>query len=230
MRTKMIVATLVMLLISSSLVFSQTWDNAKGIGLTGSLVKFAGGDVDRAALGYYGGLTLRYGPSPYVMFDLNMNYGSFQPTEKGSSLKKEADSPYRTFLLPIIIDVKVTPSPEARIKPYLSLGWGVLVWDLRNVSGSDLSFFGDQKLRWGIPVYDETQKDPFLKGGLGFETFLTSNLALDIQGGVMVLANSNPKDNVGYDDENSYDLWSSYDDEEDAYDSDDDSSSSWYEW
>jgi outer membrane protein OmpA-like peptidoglycan-associated protein len=140
------------------------------------------------------------------MFDLNMNYGSFQPTEKGSRLKKEADSPYRTFLMPIIMDMKVTLSPDARIKPYLSLGWGVLVWDLRDVEGSDLSFFGDQKLRWGIPVYDETQKDPFLKGGLGCEFFLTNNLALDLQGGLLFLANSNPKDNVGYDDENSYAL------------------------
>jgi hypothetical protein len=171
MRTKMVVAVIVMSLVGSSLAFSQTWDNAKGIGLTGSLVKFAGGDVDRAALGYYGGLSLRYGPSPYVMFDLNMNYGSFQPTEKGSRLKKEADSPYRTFLMPIIMDMKVTLSPDARIKPYLSLGWGVLVWDLRDVEGSDLSFFGDQKLRWGIPVYDETQKDPFLKGGLDVNFF-----------------------------------------------------------
>ena len=76
MSKKLVFSTLALMLITTSFAFGQTWDQAKGIGLTGSAFKFLGGDVDRAAPGLSGGLSLRYGFTPYVMLDLNANYGS----------------------------------------------------------------------------------------------------------------------------------------------------------
>jgi len=205
MRTKLTLFTVILLFVSSSYVLGQTWDQAKGIGLTGSLVKFAGGDVDRAALGQTGGLSLRYGATPHIMLDLNMNYGSFKPNEAGGSIfKKDANSPYQTFLMPFALDVRLTPAPEATLKPYAYVGGGLLLWDLRDVSGTDVSFLSDQKLRWGRAIYDKTKREAIYKAGLGLETFFADNLSLDLQGGVVGLANSNPSDNVGYGDKNSY--------------------------
>ena len=204
MSKKLVFSTLALMLITTSFAFGQTWDQAKGIGLTGSAFKFLGGDVDRAAPGLSGGLSLRYGFTPYVMLDLNANYGSFQPTEDGERFKAESNSPYQTFLLPITLDVKLTPTPESRIKPYWYFGGGILLWDLKNVSGTDKSFFGDLELRWGKSVYSETKRDVIYKTGLGLETFLTNGLALDLQAGILGLANSNPADNVGYGDKNDY--------------------------
>ncbi len=111
MRTKL-VAVMVIFLFTSYAAYSQTWDQSKGIGLTGSLSKFLGGDVDRAAPGLSGGLSLRYGFNPNVMIDLNANYGSFQPTEAGKAFKVESNSPYQTFVMPITLDLRLTPAPE----------------------------------------------------------------------------------------------------------------------
>ncbi len=204
MKTKMGITALAIMLIAASFAFGQTWDHTKGIGLTGSVFKFVGGDVDRAAPGFEGGLSLRYGFNPYLMLDLNANYGSFQPTEDGERFKKESNSPYQTFVLPITLDVRLTPAPESRIKPYWYIGGGVLLWDLSNVSGTDKSFFKDLELRWGNSVYGETKRDAIYKTGLGLETFISPGLALDLQAGILGVANSNPSDNVGYSDENDF--------------------------
>lgn len=204
MRTKLFVAAMVVILFTSFTAYSQTWDQSKGIGLTGSLFKFLGGDVDRAAPGLSGGLSLRYGFNPHVMLDLNANYGSFQPTEDGEAFKAESNSPYQTFLMPITLDVRFTPAPEAHLKPYFYIGGGVLLWDLRNVSGTDKSFFSDMELTWGDRIYNKTKREAIYKTGLGLETFIAKNLALDLQAGILGLANSNPSDNVGYFDNNDY--------------------------
>jgi len=204
MRSKLVFALMVVILLMSSSAFSQTWDQAKGIGLTGSIFKFLGGDVDRAAPGLSGGLSLRYGFNPYLMLDLNANYGSFQPTVNGSRFKVESNSPYQTFLLPITLDVRLTPAPESHFKPYWYFGGGLLVWDLRNVTGTDKSFFKDLELRWGQSVYGRTKREAIYKTGLGLETFITKSMVLDLQAGILGLANSNPADNVGYKDKNEY--------------------------
>lgn len=204
MRSKLIVVVTFLLFFVSLSANSQTWDQAKGIGLTGSVFKFLGGDVDRAAPGLSGGLSLRYGFSPYLMLDLNANYGSFQPTEDGAAFKVESNSPYQTFLMPITLDVKLTPAPESHFKPYFYIGGGVLLWDLRNVSRTDKSFFKDLELRWGDSIYGSTKREAIYKTGLGLETFITKGLALDLQAGILGVANSNPSDNVGYFDNNDY--------------------------
>jgi outer membrane protein OmpA-like peptidoglycan-associated protein len=202
MKTKTKLAALTLVLITASFAFGQTWDHTKGIGLTGSLFKFVGGNVDRAALGNSGGLSLRYGVSPHLLFDLSMNYGNFKPTVDGSRFKADKDDPYKTFMFPVTLDLKITPSPESSFKPYGFLGVGLLAWDLRDESGVDKSFFKDQEFVWGERVYSETQFNPLFQVGVGLETFLAQSLALDLQAGVSALAYSNRKDNVGYNDEN----------------------------
>jgi outer membrane protein OmpA-like peptidoglycan-associated protein len=205
MRTIRVISALVLILMTSVYAFGQSWDQAKGIGLTGSLVKFGGGDVDRAALGSYGGFSLRWGATPHIMLDFNGNYGSFKPNEAGgSSFKADSDAPFRTFLFPVTLDIRFTHATEAKMKPYLFIGAGALLWDLRDVSDGDLNFFADQKFTWGKQVYYKTRSEAIYKAGLGLETFFADNLSLDLQGGVFGLANQNPSDNVGFDDENSY--------------------------
>lgn len=204
MKFKLTFVVMIVALLTSYAANSQTWDQAKGLGLTGSIFKFLGGDVDRAAPGLSGGLSLRYGFNPYLMLDLNANYGSFQPTEDGEAFKVESNSPYQTFLMPITLDVRLTPAPESHFKPYFYIGGGVLIWDLRNVSGTDKSFLKDLELRWGDSVYGRTKREAIYKTGLGLETFITKSLSLDLQAGIVGVANSNPSDNVGYMDHNDY--------------------------
>jgi len=192
----------IFLLVFASISFGQSWDQAKGIGITGSLNKFVGGGIDRAAVGNWSGLTLRYGASPYIMFDLNAQYGSFKPAKEGSRYQKDEDAPFRTFLMPINLQMKISALKDGRYRPYASVGAGLLLWDLRNVEGTGVSFLEDQQFRWGKAVHDGLQKDVVLTGGLGLETFLTKSFALDLEGNFGAIVNSDPKDNVGQSDEN----------------------------
>ena len=204
MKLKSILLVTSLLLMTFSLGSAQTWDQAKGIGLAGGFIKFFGGDVDRAALGALGGICLRYGASPHVMIELNTNYGSIQPSKPGSWYKKESDLTYRTFLYPINLEVRYTPIEDGGLKPYGLIGGGILLWDLRYIRGSDYSFWADQKWRWGRREYDKIQRDALLTGGVGVETFLSENLALDVKATVSKIMNQSPADNVGVGDENGY--------------------------
>jgi len=204
MRAKQAMLVVVAGLLMASGLSGQSWDHAKGIGVTGNVFKFVGGNVDRAALGTGAALSLRYGLSPYLLFDLNLNYGSFKPTELGKRFAADDAAPYRTFTFPLALELKVTPAPEAAIKPYGFFGAGAYVWDLRDESAEKKSVFKDRALVWGNSVYGETQINPLFNIGAGVETFLTPGLALDLQAGIHALASSDRKDNVGYADENGY--------------------------
>jgi outer membrane protein OmpA-like peptidoglycan-associated protein len=136
------------------------------------------------------------------MFDLNMAYGSFKPTMHGKRFKKDANSPYRTFLFPINLAIRVASVEEGKFKPYGTASIGALIWDLRNVGGTNTSFWGDQKLVWGQKVQDKTQVETVVMGGLGVEIYLTESFTLDLQGGFNGILGSHHRDNVGVGDEN----------------------------
>jgi hypothetical protein len=70
-----------------------------------------------------------------------MNYGSFKPTLEGKRFKADQNASYRTFLFPIALELKATPTPDASFKPYGFVGAGLLAWDLRDESDVDKSFF-----------------------------------------------------------------------------------------
>ncbi|HPG38846.1 MAG TPA: OmpA family protein [bacterium] len=181
-------------------VSAASWDKSTGIGLTYSTMKFIGDQVDRSALGNVTSLSLRYGVSSYVMLNVNAGYGSFKPVKPGSHFFKDPDSPFRTFLFPVHLLMKITPLKESSFKPYLVVGAGALLWDLRNVGTSKVTFYDDHQFRWGQRV-SGLRKNAMLCEGLGIEFFLTDQCALDIQAlfsTILYLKN----DNVGVNDIN----------------------------
>lgn len=202
MYNKLFIFAVLVLLLTVSLASGQSWDKTKGFGINGGLVKFVGGEVDRAALGYSGGLSLRYGNSPYTMFDLNLGYGSFTPSIVGSRYQSDKNSDFRTFLFPIHLAFKATPFKDSRFKPYATAALGVLLWDLRNVKGTDVSLFSDYKFYWGTKVYDEVQKEITVLFGLGLETYLSQSFALDLLIGFNGISTTPYLDNVGVGDNN----------------------------
>ncbi|MDZ7724170.1 MAG: hypothetical protein U5R06_15530 [candidate division KSB1 bacterium] len=102
------IVVLVFVLCFSTRAFSQTWDQAKGVGLSIAALKPYGGAVDQASLAFPAGLNLSYAPSPFVMLGLDVNYGSFKPVVDGSNWQPDKDAPYRTFLVPVNLTLKVT--------------------------------------------------------------------------------------------------------------------------
>jgi outer membrane protein OmpA-like peptidoglycan-associated protein len=166
---------------SSSFVTGQTWDRTKGYGLMASFIRFTGDPDERAALGNWGGFSVKYGASSNIMFDLSVGYGSYKPQKGDTWYEKDESSPYRTFLFPLELAVKATPLPRSRIKPFVTLGAGFLFWDLRDVSDSDISFWDDKHFRWGESVHDGMIKNFSIMEGVGVEIFFTEFLSLDLQ-------------------------------------------------
>ncbi len=201
MRLMSFLIALCFILVTFSFVSAQSWDQAKGVGFTMSLIKFIGDQKDRAALGNWLGVSLKYGFSPYVMADLNVAYGSFKPSRAGSPYQPDPNSPYRTFLFPLNLSLKATPWKEQFLKPYLTVGLGLLLWDLRDVSNSEGSIFDSKSFRWGERVHGSVQMNPILSEGLGIEIYLTENLGLDLQGRFSTILEVS-KDNVGENDFN----------------------------
>ena len=191
---------LLVVLFSVSLLNAATWDQTKGVGLRYSVIKFAGDIVDQSALGNVTGLQVKYGLSPYVMLALDAGYGGFKPAEPGSDWKKDENSPYRTFLFPVNLVARVTPFKDGKFKPYAQLGAGALFWDLRNVGGTDKSFWGDQQFRWGSRI-SGFRKNAVLSQGIGAEYFFTDYLSLDVLASFSTILQMK-NDNVGRDDVN----------------------------
>mgnify|MGYP006288101561 CR=1 FL=1 len=187
---------LVMMLCVLNLAFSQTWDQAKGVGVSVAALKPYGGMSDQASLAFPVGLNLSYAPSPFVMLGLDLNHGSFKPVLDGSNWEPDDEAPYRTFIVPLNLTVKVTPAEDSRWKPYVLYSAGLMLWDLRDVSGVEDSFMDAQDWRWGDPVSD-LQTEIALGLGLGIEYFLADFLAFDLGVRHISLLNQD-KDNVGY--------------------------------
>ena len=201
MRRNRLMILFAMILAFYNYSYSQTWRDAKGIGLSSSLIKFEGDQIDRAALGNWSGVTIRYGISSYVMIDFNAAYGSYKPNISGKKFKKDPEAPYRTFLFPLSLAMKATPSKDATLKPYITVGIGLLLWDLRDVSGTDITFWGDKQFRWGRRVNGAIKKNYSFIEGIGLEYFFNENFALDLQGRFSSLLDM-AYDNVGLKDYN----------------------------
>ncbi len=180
---------------------AQVWENGKGIMLYTSGVKFLGDAADRAAVGSISGIGLKYAPGSLVMLDLQAGYGSFKPSLPGSHFEKNADSPYRTFLFPFTLGARVAANKTNPIKPYLTLGAGILFWDLRYLSGEKQTFWQDHQWRWGERV-SGWRKNGLLYQGLGLELYFTPALSLDVQTRFSSLIHLR-RDNTGEDDINS---------------------------
>ncbi len=193
---------LVLLLLLATLPLNaQIWESGKGFSLYSSAVKFAGDTPDRAALGVVSGVGLRYAPSMYLQFEASAGYGGFKPAIEGSRYKKNSADPYRTFLFPLTLGVRLTPVARGRLKPYIALGAGVLYWDLRFIEDDEQrSFWSDNLLRWGQRV-SGLRKNALLYQGVGIEWFITPSFSLDLQGRFSALLQMRT-DNVGYDDVN----------------------------
>jgi outer membrane protein OmpA-like peptidoglycan-associated protein/opacity protein-like surface antigen len=165
----------------SATAFSSTWDNAKGVGLSFSALKPRMGEKEQAAVGTMFGGNLKYGISPHLILGLDAGYGSFRPVIAGSSYEPDENSPFETSVIPVQLSVRVGPSADSRIKPYMLFGAGVLLWDLKKNDES---------------VYDQ-QTDFNYAMGLGIEWFMTQSLALDF----LLRSSTYPgidKDNVGF--------------------------------
>ncbi|RPH92696.1 MAG: OmpA family protein [Calditrichaeota bacterium] len=194
------------LVISSGSITGQTWYKSFGAGGNFSVFKLWGGEVDRSSLSYTLGLDARYGLHPSIMAGLDVSYGMFKPAKSGTSAEANKLSPYRTFVTPVNLTVRLTPLPSNIVKPYGLVGLGLLFWNLKETGAKDGNILNNGKLSWGESVHG-LQVNLGLTIGAGFEWFVAQNVALDFEGRGSFLPGSK-LDNVGEGDANNkyYDM------------------------
>ena len=191
---------LILLLLAPLVLRAQIWEKSTGLVLQGGVVKYHGDAWDRTALGNALGAGLKYAATARTQFDLMAGYGSYKPGINGSSYKKDPDDMHRTFLFPLTLGVRVSTTRRGGLKPYATMGAGVLFWELRYLSGEKITFWSDRKFRWGDRV-SGLRANALLYQGLGLEWYLTPALSLDLQARFSSLLNQRD-DNVGRDDLN----------------------------
>jgi outer membrane protein OmpA-like peptidoglycan-associated protein/opacity protein-like surface antigen len=149
--------------------FAQLREGEASIGVYGSSKKLVGDDVDQDVISQLFGLKLGYTVIPHLTFTLNGGYGTTCPRDVSKSglskyTTKLANSPFKTTLMPILADVKVNYRPETSFNPYLTWGFGVLLWNLKS-DGNSVS---------------GSRRDGLFDVGAGVEWFLSEKLGLDL--------------------------------------------------
>jgi len=150
------------------------------VGLALSAVKMVWGDSDASMISPWAQLSLGYAITERVDLELTGGYGWDRPFDDDKSfpikyLKRRPNNPYRTFLYPVMAHIRYHLKVGKTLSPYLALGGGVLIWDLRDVSGEDKWFWGS---RFGTSIHD-TQTSPLIGFGAGLDWSVTQKFGLD---------------------------------------------------
>ncbi len=182
--------------------FAQIEKGITSVGIFCGAEKTIGGDRDDSTIGPWFGLHLGY--TLTTRFDLEMisGMGWNRPrSTAGSWITKwfatRPGTPYRTFLFPVIANIKYKFYQNFRIKPYVAIGGGLLFWQINDVTSGD-NF---------LPLPPSGQKvngtytNLLGNVGMGFEYFLSDNLGLDVSGHFQKIF-SQKEDMSGYGDIN----------------------------
>jgi len=111
-----------------------------GIGLSSGYMKLVGGEPDHSILAPMGALFLKYSFSEVLTSEISVGLGWVRPRDPDSYFKKRDDAPYRTYLFPWNINFRYNLTAENRFIPYLGVGAGLTLWDLRDVSDGEKPF------------------------------------------------------------------------------------------
>ncbi|NQT24399.1 OmpA family protein [candidate division KSB1 bacterium] len=172
------------------------------VGLALSAVKMVGDESDASMISPWAQLSLGYAITDKIDLEVTGGFGWDRAFDTEESFpikyfKRRPGSPYRTFQYPIMAHVRYHLRDQEMVSPYLTLGAGMLIWDLRDVSGVDKWFWGS---RFGETVHD-TQTNPLISLGAGLEWCITQQFGVDFSLRYQYLINQDV-DMTGYGDVN----------------------------
>jgi outer membrane protein OmpA-like peptidoglycan-associated protein len=164
-------------------LFAQHEKGTTTIGIFGSAEKLVGGIQDNSAISPWFGLHFGYSLSPMFSFELNGGMGWDQSRDKKAPgieqwVKLRPGTPFRTFLYPVVANLKFNVKPDSKINPYFAVGGGLLFWELRDISNENNLFPFPPS---GKKV-SGSQANALVNVGAGFEFLLSEKLGLDLSG------------------------------------------------
>jgi len=154
-------------------LLAQDLSERFGIGLMAGPVKMVGGEIDRSTIDQWSGALFCYGYSPALAIHTNVAYGWVYPRDPNGSQFEAAGGGFKTFLFPIDVNIVYNLLPEAMARPYINVGAGLTIWDIRQL-GSDISTFSR-----GVSVNGASMNFTLI-GGFGFEFFLTKEVVCTV--------------------------------------------------
>ena len=160
------------MLIYYSNLLTQDLSGRFSFGFFGSSIKMVGGEIDRSTIDQWAGFQFKYGYSTQLVFGVNFAYGWVYPRDPNGSPFK-AVGKYKTELVPFDLNFAYYFPPQSTVRPFISVGTGLLVWDIRELENNISIFSRGKSLKGG-------QLNATLRGGLGLELFLTSDYTLNM--------------------------------------------------
>ena len=171
----------------------QEFNKNFGIGIHTGFHKMIGGEMDASMVGFWQGIDIFYGLSDKLVLDANFAAGWNVPRDPDSHFKPIDIPPlkyFRTWLLPLELNLSYIIRTEGTFRPYLSVGAGMLVWQLRYER-----WYSDMFTPSGWNMYG-TQYNASGQAGLGALLALSNRFFIDVSGRYRYIHDMN-LDNAG---------------------------------
>ncbi|HPG41775.1 MAG TPA: OmpA family protein [bacterium] len=172
----------IVMLCLTQVMYAQQSQGKTQIGIFGSAEKQVGDDRDDSGISPWFGISLGYTFTPRIGMNLDWAMGWNRPYDSskdniGKYFKTRPGTPaYRTYLYPLVLNLKYNLLPEKSINPYFVGGLGFLFWDLRDISDKDSILPLTPK---GEQVHG-VENNFLINLGFGSEFFVTNNFAFDL--------------------------------------------------
>jgi len=163
-----------------------------GLGMYAGMEKLVGGAYDHSNISYFEGFSIKYSFSSLVTSQISISAGWVRPRDPNSQFNVMENAPYKTYIYPWDVNLRLNLRRGKRIVPYIGAGAGLTYWDLRKLDKDD---------KW-FPIPPDGESETSLQTNLtfatlfGFELFLSEQVGLDIGVKYSHLLDQ-PLDNIG---------------------------------
>jgi len=147
-----------------------------GLGLYAGMEKLVGGAYDHSNISYFEGFSLKYSFSSLVTSQISISAGWVRPRDPDSHFNVMENAPYKTYIFPWDVNLRLNLLRGKKIVPYIGAGAGLTYWDLRKI---------DKNSKW-FPIPPEGKSETSLQTNItfaalaGIELFLSERVGLDI--------------------------------------------------
>lgn len=180
------------IVICTSNLIANDLSGRYGIGLFASSIKMVGGKIDRSTIDQWAGFQFKYRHSQQVNFGVSLAYGWIYPKDPDGSQFGPVGQ-YKTELVPFNLTFSYYFLSRASFRPFISMGTGIVVWDIRELGANVSTFSRGKSLNGG-------QLSAAIMGGLGFEIFMSQNYVLSLGFNYHRLLKGD-EDTIGYGDD-----------------------------
>jgi len=197
-RTRIFFTIIFSLFIYTS-AFSQLTTGQVRAGFHAEGIKLLGGVKDGSNISYLGGLSLGIALSPTLLFELDAGIGWIRPRDNKSQFSILSSMPYKTYLRPWSINLKYYFNKYKKIQPFISLGSGLIHWNLRDITAEN---------QWlpipesGTSLYGK-RHNITIWGSMGISTNISNRICLNLEFKLGRMFHQNV-DNIGNGDVNTY--------------------------